>query len=56
MMFAQANSLSIVGIRSLMSRTLDGEDQPNSLFGMIRNTHKLGGENVLWLILTMRRL
>src|SRR5690606_38655612 len=29
------------------SWTLDGEDQPRSLFKMIKNTYELGGENVL---------
>ena len=43
MMFAQANS-SIVGFQIFNDWTLDGEDQPNSLFGMIRNTHKLGAK------------
>ena len=47
MMFAQANSEHCRHKIFNASWTLDGEDQPNSLFGMIRNTHKLGGENVL---------
>ena len=47
MMFAQANSEHCRHKIFNASWTLDGEDQPNSLFGMIRNTHNLGGENVL---------
>ncbi|MGB2375166.1 MAG: phosphoribosylformylglycinamidine synthase [Porticoccaceae bacterium] len=47
MMFAQANSEHCRHKIFNASWTLDGEDQPNSLFGMIRNTYKLGGENVL---------
>jgi len=47
MMFAQANSEHCRHKIFNASWTLDGDDQPNSLFGMIRNTHKLGGENVL---------
>jgi phosphoribosylformylglycinamidine synthase len=47
MMFAQANSEHCRHKIFNASWTLDGEDQANSLFAMIRNTHQLGGENVL---------
>ena len=41
MMFAQANSEHCRHKIFNASWTLDGEDQPHSLFGMIRNTHRL---------------
>jgi phosphoribosylformylglycinamidine synthase len=47
MMFAQANSEHCRHKIFNASWTIDGEDQPNSLFGMIRNTYACGGENVL---------
>jgi phosphoribosylformylglycinamidine synthase len=47
MMFAQANSEHCRHKIFNASWTIDGVDQPNSLFGMIRNTNNLGGENVL---------
>jgi phosphoribosylformylglycinamidine synthase len=47
MMFAQANSEHCRHKIFNASWTLDGEEQEKSLFAMIRNTHELGGENVL---------
>lgn len=47
MMFAQANSEHCRHKIFNASWTVDGEDQQHSLFAMIRNTHALGGENVL---------
>jgi phosphoribosylformylglycinamidine synthase len=47
MMFAQANSEHCRHKIFNASWTIDGVDQPHSLFGMIRNTNNLGGENVL---------
>ena len=47
MMFAQANSEHCSHKIFNASWTMDGVEQTNSLFGMIRNTNKLGGENVL---------
>jgi len=47
MMFAQANSEHCRHKIFNASWTLDGEEMPNSLFGMIKNTYKLGGEDVL---------
>ena len=47
MMFAQANSEHCRHKIFNASWTLDGKDQDISLFGMIRNTHEQGGENVL---------
>lgn len=47
MMFAQANSEHCRHKIFNASWTLDGEEQANSLFGMIKNTYKEGGENVL---------
>ncbi|WP_086932943.1 phosphoribosylformylglycinamidine synthase [Agarilytica rhodophyticola] len=47
MMFAQANSEHCRHKIFNASWTLDGEEQQNSLFGMIKNTYKKGGENVL---------
>ena len=47
MMFAQANSEHCRHKIFNASWTIDGVDQEHSLFGMIRNTNKLGGENVL---------
>ncbi|MDG1496074.1 MAG: phosphoribosylformylglycinamidine synthase [Porticoccaceae bacterium] len=47
MMFAQANSEHCRHKIFNASWTLDGEDQEHSLFGMIRNTYKVNGENVL---------
>jgi len=47
MMFAQANSEHCRHKIFNASWTLDGVDQEHSLFGMIRNTNNLGGENVL---------
>ena len=47
MMFAQANSEHCRHKIFNASWTLDGEDQELSLFGMIRNTYKVNGENVL---------
>ena len=47
MMFAQANSEHCRHKIFNASWTIDGEDQPHSLFGMIRNTYACGGENVL---------
>ncbi len=47
MMFAQANSEHCRHKIFNASWTLDGEDQPLSLFKMIKNTHERGGDNVL---------
>jgi len=47
MMFAQANSEHCRHKIFNASWIVDGEAQPKSLFGMIKNTHELGGEDVL---------
>ncbi|GMG87411.1 phosphoribosylformylglycinamidine synthase [Biformimicrobium ophioploci] len=47
MMFAQANSEHCRHKIFNASWTVDGEEMPYSLFGMIKNTYKMGGENVL---------
>ena len=47
MMFAQANSEHCRHKIFNASWTIDGVDQSNSLFGMIRHTNNVGGENVL---------
>lgn len=47
MMFAQANSEHCRHKIFNASWTVDGVEQPHSLFDMIRNTYKLGGEQVL---------
>ncbi|WP_295871522.1 phosphoribosylformylglycinamidine synthase [uncultured Zhongshania sp.] len=47
MMFAQANSEHCRHKIFNASWTIDGELQSHSLFGMIKNTHELGGEDVL---------
>lgn len=47
MMFAQANSEHCRHKIFNASWTLDGEDQPRSLFKMIKNTYEQGGEEVL---------
>ena len=47
MMFAQANSEHCRHKIFNASWTLDGVDQPISLFKMIKNTNELGGEGVL---------
>ena len=47
MMFAQANSEHCRHKIFNASWTIDGEEQEHSLFGMIRNTNELAGENVL---------
>lgn len=47
MMFAQANSEHCRHKIFNASWTLNGEEMPNSLFGMIKNTYEQGGENVL---------
>ena len=47
MMFAQANSEHCRHKIFNASWTIDGEEQSMSLFGMIRNTHALAGDNVL---------
>jgi phosphoribosylformylglycinamidine synthase len=47
MMFAQANSEHCRHKIFNASWTLDGEEMPNSLFGMIKNTYHQGGEDVL---------
>ncbi|CAA0087986.1 Phosphoribosylformylglycinamidine synthase [Zhongshania aliphaticivorans] len=47
MMFAQANSEHCRHKIFNASWTIDGEEQPHSLFGMIKNTNELGGEDVL---------
>ncbi|WP_298635997.1 phosphoribosylformylglycinamidine synthase [uncultured Umboniibacter sp.] len=47
MMFAQANSEHCRHKIFNASWTIDGVDQPLSLFAMIRNTYKVSGDNVL---------
>ncbi|MEZ5572714.1 MAG: phosphoribosylformylglycinamidine synthase [Halioglobus sp.] len=47
MMFAQANSEHCRHKIFNADWTIDGQAQPDSLFSMIRNTYKCGGENVL---------
>jgi len=47
MMFAQANSEHCRHKIFNADWTIDGEAQSHSLFKMIKNTHELGGENVL---------
>lgn len=47
MMFAQANSEHCRHKIFNASWSIDGQEQPLSLFKMIRNTHEVGGENVL---------
>ena len=47
MMFAQANSEHCRHKIFNASWTLDDKDMPISLFGMIKNTYELGGEDVL---------
>lgn len=47
MMFAQANSEHCRHKIFNADWTIDGEDSPHSLFGMIRNTHKVSPEGVL---------
>ena len=47
MMFAQANSEHCRHKIFNASWTLDGDEMPNSLFGMIKNTYQQGGEDVL---------
>jgi phosphoribosylformylglycinamidine synthase len=47
MMFAQANSEHCRHKIFNASWTIDGKDQPVSLFKMIKNTYEKGGENVL---------
>ena len=47
MMFAQANSEHCRHKIFNASWTIDGQEQDRSLFGMIRNTHECGGEDVL---------
>lgn len=47
MMFAQANSEHCRHKIFNASWTIDGEEQDQSLFNMIKNTNKLGGEGVL---------
>lgn len=47
MMFAQANSEHCRHKIFNASWTVDGVDQPSSLFAMIKNTYKCGGEGVL---------
>ncbi len=47
MMFAQANSEHCRHKIFNASWEIDGELQPKSLFGMIKNTHEVGGETVL---------
>lgn len=47
MMFAQANSEHCRHKIFNASWSINGEEQPLSLFGMIRNTNEQGGENVL---------
>ncbi|MCB1702030.1 MAG: phosphoribosylformylglycinamidine synthase [Halioglobus sp.] len=47
MMFAQANSEHCRHKIFNASWSIDGEQQQHSLFGMIRNTNELGGQNVL---------
>lgn len=47
MMFAQANSEHCRHKIFNATWTIDGEDQPRSLFKMIKNTNEVGGDNVL---------
>ena len=47
MMFAQANSEHCRHKIFNASWTVDGVDQSRTLFGMIKNTHQRGGDNVL---------
>ena len=47
MMFAQANSEHCRHKIFNAGWSIDGVEQAHSLFGMIRNTHERGGENVL---------
>lgn len=47
MMFAQANSEHCRHKIFNADWVIDGQEQPNSLFKMIRNTNECGGENVL---------
>lgn len=47
MMFAQANSEHCRHKIFNASWTLDDVDMPNSLFGMIKHTYEMGGDNVL---------
>ncbi|WP_288132281.1 phosphoribosylformylglycinamidine synthase [Microbulbifer sp.] len=47
MMFAQANSEHCRHKIFNASWTIDGEEMPHSLFGMIKNTYQKGGEGVL---------
>jgi len=47
MMFAQANSEHCRHKIFNADWTIDGEDKPNSLFGMIRNTYQMNPEGVL---------
>lgn len=47
MMFAQANSEHCRHKIFNASWSIDGQSQPNSLFGMIRNTHKQSPDGVL---------
>ncbi|TXS95209.1 phosphoribosylformylglycinamidine synthase [Parahaliea maris] len=47
MMFAQANSEHCRHKIFNASWSIDGEEQEHSLFAMIRNTYRCGGENVL---------
>ncbi|WP_444919665.1 phosphoribosylformylglycinamidine synthase [Microbulbifer sp. CnH-101-G] len=47
MMFAQANSEHCRHKIFHASWTIDGEEMPHSLFGMIKNTYRKGGDNVL---------
>ena len=47
MMFAQANSEHCRHKIFNATWTIDGEEMPHSLFGMIRNTYNHSGENVL---------
>ena len=47
MMFAQANSEHCRHKIFNASWTIDGVEQPRSLFKMIKNTHEVGGDNVL---------
>lgn len=47
MMFAQANSEHCRHKIFNATWTLNDQDQPNTLFGMIKNTYKMSSENVL---------
>ncbi|WP_250458469.1 phosphoribosylformylglycinamidine synthase [Microbulbifer litoralis] len=47
MMFAQANSEHCRHKIFNASWTIDGQEMPHSLFGMIKNTYRVGGDNVL---------